>query len=449
VFADPDLAGRLATKKVEPWRAEQINDVVVVNWGTLPDEGQTVIGRQGAITTEMAQNMLGEDFTSLEPPKAQLYAEALRFQMAYTSPMHLMVTRLTSAIMQRATRTGAATAGLVSPEEAALIVLITRHHHERHVSAISETVIQTPEPFGWYSGLAQLAMPRYLPLLSKVVDELEAAGRPRDRIYDCFEGIFKRVRQLLRIHDRLGWLQLVESLRGTNNPRLEEQTDLIFNAVTAVQSALDGFTVMLVTRAGIVWKKPTDINTVGFRALNSSGSTYPWRDQFGKYQRVADICKEPVADLLDMALNLRRVGFHYHPLLSSALSFNEWFEATDQSGGNDVRSIDEETAGSVRFGQAEWSLADVTYGIDGMIPVSNELFALPWGFVRGLLRETLSLLGMLFYTLADVEGVTEEKSQGYFSPSSPYARFMLRWDQLALGAPGSFGSETPREGQGE
>jgi hypothetical protein len=437
VFADVESRDRLSIRGLEPWAVESLNGVVVGRWGAADHERQLLLATEPTISLGTALGVMGTDTGSFTGPTILRYSEALSFMTAYSGPMHMMATRIPGALLQRATRHSLATAGIVSPDEALLAALIIRHGRGRHVSTVNDGFISNSESFGWYSGLAQMALPNYLQLISKIASELQANGDTTDQIYDCFEGTFKRVRQLLRIHDQLGFLQLLESAQGTNNSLKDEQGDLVFNAVSNVQSALDGFVVMLHRRACVPLKSSKAINRVSFRNLHDDADN--WCKQFGKYQTVADICKEPVAALLDVALNLRRVGFHYYPLMSAALSFNEWMEIVDQAGEKQIRSIREETAGAVRFGEAKWPTTGPTYGIDGMIPTDDELYALPWGFVRALLRETLILFSRLLHQLADVEGVTEQQDQIYFPTASPYARFMLRWDQLALGVPESLG----------
>jgi hypothetical protein len=437
VYADRNLSMRLSPITVEPWSVERTKYALVATLGSGLDREEIGIGLAQFSDLGLAAHLLGEDYQRLPGDVLQHYSDAIHLQLAYRGPTHMMATRASGAVLERCTHSGLATAGFFSPEETLLCALLIQHHHGRHITDAAPSFTSTAQSFSWYSGAAQLAMPKYLPLFTRVVRKLQGQGRTQGLLFECFEGLFKRVRQLLRVHDELGWLQIAESYKGANNGWVEKQSDLVFEAVSAVQSVLDAFTVMLVTKSGNSLSAKA-MRWVSFRALNNGIDE--WTDKFGRYQPVADIAREPMPLTLEMALDLRRVGFHYRPLLGVTLSFNEWIQGVNPDGSSRVVSVREDTAGAILLGDARPDGAVLVWGVDGLLPFSHELYALPWGFVRGLIRDTLTLLNRLLDSIAAIDGVAEKVEEGYFGPSSPYASFMLQFDrQLALGVPKSLG----------
>jgi hypothetical protein len=365
-----------------------------------------------------------------------VWAAALAWARDHESPIQIIATRKPRAIWERTTTSGLADLRLSTPEEAVMTAMTYLHHHNRFVVEANHGFIHRVDAFSWYSGLAQLAMPWYRSLFISIVNERQAEGNEpsTDLLLDCLQGLLVRVRQLLKIHDRLLWLSLIETHEGAKNQRVDEQADLVFDAVNAVNGALDGLVVWLVEREGI--DAGTERKSVGFPALRAKGPPKKWVQAFSRYQATVAILQTTLHPILKLASDLRIKGYHFHPLLTSVLQFPELLEVTDPDGSARWVTIHEETAGAVRIGQPLASDLGLLYGIDGFVVFPDDAFSLPLGLVRGLIREFLKLLNDALEKVAKADNLSVDPPSEYFPRPSPYATFALDFDrQLVIASP--------------
>ncbi len=434
-----------------PTVAEKFGSVHIRRFELMKrDHGFTVRWRNGSRTAESLV-LIAERADSLAigllrevppPNEMEAWAATVTWAWSHDSPIQLTATRHSQAVWERTTTSGFADRGFMSPEEALAAVLAVLHHHNRYIVVAGPGYLHRCDTFGWYSGAAQIATPWYRSIFTAVVEERETTADPSapspDLLLDCLQGIFVRIRQLLRIHDRLAWLSLVEASEGANNGAVDEQADLVFDAVSAVNGVLDGLVVWLVEREGI--QAGAEKKSVGFPALHAKGKSKKWVAQFARHAGAIALLQRPPHPILRLASEMRLKGYHYHPLLTTVLQFPELVQVTDADGSDRWAAVREETAGAVRVGQPLAGDLGLPYGVDGFVVLEDDAFALPLGFVRGLLREFLRLLNEVLEQVAKAEGLRLDTDNEYFGRASPYAAAAVDFDrQLAIAHADLFG----------
>lgn len=421
VFADEELSKALAPIRITPWTLETRPEGTIANWGegkeregVVVSYGRRVPGAMGRVAMPGAPP--GHDLDRMD--------HALTFARATRSPIHLTATRLEAAIWTRATNSGAAEWGLCTPEEALRVILVLQAHHGRHLIKAGPGSTSTATNFTWYSGLAQVALPAYLSVFSDEITHWASLpeGETRPQSADVLQGVHARVRQLLRIHDELAWIALTENVVGSTNDMVQVQSELLFDAVSAVNATLDGLIVWLVAREPVAVPSQ-QAGSVGFRTLRAG--RHPWTKGFSRYKRVIEILAAPISPILELTTDLRKVGYHYHPLLGTSLQFAELFQVTDQSGQQDWRVGKDETAGAVRLAVEQVKAYGLTYGLDGIIAINGDAFALPWGLIRAILRDFIRLVASVLEAIAEADGHSSHPRSELVDADSPYARFAL------------------------
>jgi hypothetical protein len=426
VYSHVSTAPSFESTDVRPFELFKRDDVFTVRWLRGDAERESVVLR-AEDATFLAEALLGR---TPDAAAAQAWSGTAAWAWNGNSEIDMTITRETHAIWERTTNSGFAEKSVLSPEEARLGILAVMHHHGRYTANVTASFQRLAETFGWYSGVAQQAMPWYLPIFASVVKEREAIGEQLgssapDLLLDCLQGIFMRVRQLMKIHDQLMWLSLVESVADAKNDRVDEQGDLVFSAVNAVNGALDGLVIWLVEREGI--DAGSSKKSVGFPALHAKDKK-GWVSRFSRYAAAVAVLERPVHPILKVASDLRVQGYHYHPLLTTTLQFSEFVQVTLADGTTDWRVIREASAGAIRLGSSAAADLDLPYGEDGFLPFSHDAYALPLGFVRGLIRDFLQLLNAALKEIAQADGLSPSQSNEYLGPRSPYANACLDFE---------------------
>lgn len=431
VHAHNAVAEKFGSAPVRTFELVKREHAFTIRWR---DGGRTV--ENAVLVAERADGLAIGLLREVLPPKEmEAWAATVTWAWSHDSPIQATVTRNPKVIWERTTESGFADRGFMTPDEALLAVHAVSHHHDRYVVAAAAGFLHRADAFSWYSGTAQLAMPWYRSIFRAVVEDREKLGEPNapspDLLMDCLQGIFVRVRQLLRIHDDLAWLSLAEASEGATNGPVDEQANLVFNAVNAVNGSLDGLVVWLVEREGIDAGKET--KSVGFPALHSKGQVRKWVQAFERHSAAIAVLKQPLHPILRLAGEMRLKGYHYHPLLMTVLQFPQLVQVTGADDNRRWVAVREETAGAIRLGQPLARELALPYGIDGFVVLDDDAYALPFGFVRGLLREFLRLLHETFEQVAQAEGLGLDAENEYFGRTSPYAIETLDFDrQLPL-----------------
>ena len=173
VYSHVSTAPRFASTDVRPFELFKRDDVFTVRWLRGDVEHESVVLR-AEDATFLAEALLGR---TLDAVAAQAWSGTAAWAWNGNSEIDMTVTREPHAIWQRTTNSGFAEKSLLSPEEARLGILAVMHHHARYTVNVSATFQRHAETFGWYSGVAQQAMPWYLPIFASVVQEREARRR--------------------------------------------------------------------------------------------------------------------------------------------------------------------------------------------------------------------------------------------------------------------------------
>lgn len=432
VFADEDLSQTLSPIPVTPWTPEIRPEGTMAQWGEGKEHGSAILSYGPRVPGAMGRIAMPGAPPGDELDRMDL---AMTFARASRSPVHITATRKEAAIWTRATGSGAAEWGLCTPEEALGVALLLQAHHGRHLIQAGPGYISSANNFTWYSGLAQVALPAYLSVFSDEVTKWSSMpeSEPRPQSADVLQGVHARVRQLLRTHDELAWIALTEGVDGSDNDMLQVQSELLFDAVSAVNATLDGLTVWLVARDPVP-VPPQQAVFVGFRTLRAG--QHPWTKGFTHYKTAVDLLRAPISPILGLTTDLRKVGYHYHPLLGTSLQVAQLVEVMDQSGQKDWRVAREVTAGAVRIPADQVQAYGLTYGVDGIIALDGDAFALPWGFVRAVLRDFIDLTAAVLEAIAVADGHTTHPKTELIDPESPYARFVLDFTaQLPIDGP--------------
>ena len=373
------------------------------------------------------------DLLNRLPPFEEIEAWEAVIAWAFDSysSIHATITRDPAALQSRATRSGLARRGFMSPEEGLATALTVIHHRGQHVISVPPGGPNMRcNSFTWYSGAAQLAMPWYRSVFAAVAEEARDHNEETlgNRKLYCLQGIYVRVRQLLRIHDRLSWLALLEAQKGSDNSVTEEQSELVFDAVSAVNGSLDGMAVWLFEKEGASltegeWK------SVSFKNLHNigeDGRERPLAARIVKYAPAKTALRQSLPPVLALASELRISGYHYHPLLVTGMRFPELIRVGLAGGGHRIAETDAETAGGIHISQGHAANLNFQHGVDGFVVAENNTLALPLGFVRSLIRDYLQVLNPVLEAVAKVDGLALKSTTEYFeNRPSPYAKAML------------------------
>ena len=273
-------------------------DVGALLWTLAePNDQGFVAATWGTETKRMTHGLLW--CSNIEPAKlTTTFAEQLgtdatlalamfRALQVHHEGMHtrkLFVTRSDGILRARSLDIWPRVIGQCTPEEALVIAgLLLRRRSPFHQRVARGAQLNT-SAFDWYSGAAQLSLPRYLGLYAHLVSEAERADDSESTPLAYLEGVLMRVKHLIRVHDQLGLLHLLEAEDGANNDTVDRQTQHFYEAIDGVVGLFDGLSGLVAHLEGHLPTNSEEWRRVTFPELRAGQR--PWVRDLKRYARV-------------------------------------------------------------------------------------------------------------------------------------------------------------------
>jgi len=98
-------------------------------------------------------------------------------------------------------------------------------------------------------------------------------------------------------------------------------------------------------------------------------------------------------------------------------------------------SVDYVNFGCIKPVQQQKDLSWITQGTDGMLMVENQLYLLPWLFIRAVMRDLLNVVDAVLGAVATADGITlsGNSTEILSSAGQDLAQRMLALDQSLQG----------------
>ena len=346
---------------------------------------------------------------------------------------HLFVTRSPGILAARSLDRFPREIGQCTPEEALVtigILLRQRNTFPQAAHPLGDAV--NSSPYDWYCGVAQMLMPRYRDVFQHLAQIAESRKQEENKALAYLEGVATRCRQLLRAHDRLGFVHFGEADRGSNNLTSEAQTEDFYNSIDSAVGMLEGLAVLVAELEGHI-TTGKEWRTVTFPALRQA--QLPWVKSLVKYGGVVPAVTSSWTPILSLAIHERKQSFHYYPVVGRSLKFGEVISASSPDGIPLNRFLERVNFGCIKPVQQQKDLSWITQGTDGMLMVENQLYLLPWLFIRAVMRDLLNVVDAVLGAVATADGITlsGNSTEILSSAGQDLAQRMLALDQSLQG----------------
>ena len=435
VLIAPELAGRLPEMyRAAAWRVKETTDTpfAVVQYVRKGRHTERALSwfrdvAHAALTTTFA-HVLGAD-----PGPALAMFQALQVHHRHSTggTAALFVTRSEPVLAGRFEDAFPDQIGQVTPEEALVLVgVLLRHRRIFLQAAWPSGETHRLDEFGWFSGAAQLFLPAYRDLYAHLTTVIENTGGQlsAERPLEYLEGLLIRLRHLLRTHDRLARLHMREAETGANNLTADAGTEQFYAAIQGAVGTLDGLAMLVAVLEGHLPANDVEWRSVTFPTLRSAQR--PWVKGLKTYATAVGAAQKGWTPLLAVATSERKQGFHFFPVMGIPLQAGRVIQATAPDGSPLPRFIPDITVGVVK--PVEPTVVQLTgpLGRDGVMGIQNDLYLLPWLFIRALTRDLLGLVNGVLAAINASAGVTSNTGTPLLTPAGQVlARRAFAWDE--------------------
>jgi hypothetical protein len=318
--------------------------------------------------------------------------------------------------------------GQCTPEEALVLLGLLLRQQPSVPQRVLPGASLMSSRYDWYSGAAQLLLPRYRDMFSRIATEAERRGNPDDSSLAHLEGVATRCKHLLKAHDALGLLHLREADSEANNDTTEDQTRHFYHAVDAAIGMLESLAMAVALLEGHLAPADSEWRNVTFPNLRARQR--PWVKGLNRYAATVGAAQAAWTPLLTLATSERKQAFHHYPVIGVTTKFGHVLQVMRPDGTGASRFVADLSVGCIKPAELPSDLSWVSSGTDGILEVGGQLHLFPWLFIRAMIRDLVVVVDRVLEALMLADGValTPQPTEWLMPEGQALAQRMLAFD---------------------